>query len=515
MTAQRLTDAQIATALRAHLPAHARSDVRGRILAEVATVRQATPLPAMLGRLTDADPDPRRRAMLLAAAALLVLGLAVAAAVGNLLRRDAPVELLTADPATNPNAFVLEAYTAHRHLPAMTLVANMWDEEGPVDAHRFVFDGRTAVRHECCEGAVIIQNGTSRGSTNTAGDGQLVWLIEGAPENHPASELVSYNGFASPTCELGWRYVGAAMVLGRQAHHLACAREPEGAIGIPEHELWIDAELGIALRSVSFGIQMDENNQPVAPYRSDMEVVLFELGEPAPSEFEPPLGIPAFTAAELACRDDPSTCEPHETAGTPRPATTPEPGGFSLFTPNVQELVDGTLASYTGAPAMEILVEDRGQFEGEWRRFTDGKGALREEWHFDRGDPASPTVYLMNGDGVFESYYQPDGSTQWRRIGEPREVSVTLFTLGMPATCDEGWRLVGLERLLGREAWRIACAGDEYWIDRERLLVVRRAPAPDPLSFTANTTTVLSFELGPQPAELFQVPEGDIVREDR
>jgi hypothetical protein len=515
MSAQRLTDAQISVALRAHLPAHARSDVRGRITAEVATVRQAKPLPAVFSRLTEADPDARRRAMLLAAATLLVLGLAVTAAVGNLLRRDGPIHLLTADPASNPNAFVQEAYSAHRHLPAMTLVANMWGEEGSVDAHRFVFDGDTAVRHECCNGTIIIQNGSSRGSTNIAGDGEAIWVIEGVPQHHPAFELVMYNGFGSPDCQLGWRYVGDAVLLGRQAHHLACAREPEGAIAIPEQELWIDAELGIALQGVTFGIQMDENNQPVAPFRSDMEVVLFDLREPAGSEFEPPPGLPVFTSAELRCRDDPSTCEPGEPIRTPRPATTPEPGGFSLFTPNTQELVDETLASQAGTPAMEIHVEDRGQFEGEWRRFTDGQGALREEWHFDPGNPESPTVYLRNADGFFESHYQPNGSTQWRKIGEPQEASVTRLTLDLPATCREEWRHVGLERLLGRDAWRIACGGDEYWIDRERLLVVRHTPAPDPLTYVVEAKTVLFIEVGPQPPELFEIPEGDVVREGR
>ena len=465
----------------------------------------------MLGPLTDADPEARRRVMLLAAAALLVAGLAVAAAVGNLLRRDAPLELLTANPATDARAFVRQAYAAHAHLPAMTLVANMWDEEGPVDPHRYVFDGAGSVRHECCEGAIIIQSRGTRGWTGTADDGRAVWVQEGRPQNLAAHELVTYNGFNSPECELGWRYVGRATILGRAAHHLACTREPEGRVSVPDQELWLDAELGIALRGISYAIQMNGNNEPAGSYRSDMEVVLLELGEPARAEFEAPAGMPAFTSAELSCKDDPSTCQASEPPSTPMPVTTPEPGPFFLFPPDVEELVNDTLATYADIPAMETVLEDRGQYDVERRWFTDGDRALREEWHFDPGNPASPTVYVMNPDGWFESWYQPDGTTQWRRLGGSREVSSSVFTLGLPERCDEGWRLVGLDRLPGGEAWHIACGPDEYWIDRERLLVVRHAPPPDPLSFLVKSQTVLSVEIRPQPAELFELPEGAVM----
>jgi hypothetical protein len=516
MSAQRLTDAQISAALRAHLPAHARSDVRGRITAEVATVHQARPLPVVLGRLTDADPEARRRWMLLAAAALLVVGVAVAAAVGTLLRQNEPIRQLTVDPAVDPLGFVEQAYAAHRHLPAMTVIARMWDdEEGtPVDVQRFVLDGKGSIRHECCGGAIEIQTPNGTLFAQDMGTGELTWTAGPVPDAVAEYQLVSYSNFNGPACDIGWRYVGPATVVGRSAHHLACPREREGDVALPDYEIWIDPELGIALRTRTSSIRMDENNEPAGVYGMNMEVVSVAPGQPADAEFRPPPGVRVYTAAELQCRDDPEGCQSPAPPQTARPVATPEPGGFVLFPPDVNDLVADTLANYAGLPAMTLRVDDRVVFQSEMQVSTDGLGALRLESVPDEPGSA-PVVHLMNGDGFFESNHDRDGSEWWNRLGDSRELAATTFTLGLTETCADGFRYIGLDRLLGRDAWHIACGRDEYWIDRERLLVVRSARNPDPLHLKVESRTVLSIEIGPQPPELFELPDGADVRDGR
>jgi hypothetical protein len=518
MSAQRLTDAQIATAVRAHLPAHARADVRMRIAAEVSTSRQRQPLPSVFALLSDADPDARRRVMLLGAALLLAVGVVAAAAVGAFLRKDEPVRI-TSDPAVDAPAFVDEAFAAHRVLPPMTLVARLWDvDEGPLDVQRFYVDGTGRLRHECCGGTTIIIGGESAGSTNQDGSGNPIWLLgsAGAPDALPGFELAMYSGFGTPNCVQGWRYVGPDRVIDRPAHHLACPQQPQGDVELPDLELWLDAELGITLRSATWSIQMDENNEPFAPYGSEMAVESIVFGEPDPALFDPPPGLTAMTQEEYNCQFDPASCRTSAPPQTPLPATTAAPGPPENDPPDLAALVAATLQSYAGSPAMAVFVEERGNLDGEWRRFTDGTGRFREEWHFDPASPANPTVYLGTREGVFESWYQDDGTTEWRqmRSGGPA-LSPTFLTLGLPGTCAEGWTYHGLDLLLGAEAWHIACARDEYWIDRDRPLVLRHAIEPDALHTTGASWTVLHIEVGPQPDALFELPEDAIVTEGR
>ena len=518
MSAVRLTDAQIAAALRAHLPAHARADVPTRIAAEVSSTRQLRPMPSLLALLSDADPAARRRAMLLAAAALLALGVVGAAAVGAFLRKNEPVRI-TSDPAVDAPAFVGEAFAAHRFLPPMTLEARLWDvAEGPVDVQRFYVNAAGHLRHECCDGTIIIIGAPRAGSTNQDQRGNPIWLLGSAGETDalPAFELAMYSGFGTPDCEAGWRYVGPDRVVDRPAHHLACPRGPEGDVVLPDQELWLDAELGITLRSKTWGVQMDENGEPASPYGSEMAVESIVLGEPDPALFEPPANLPVMTLAEYSCQLDPGSCETAAPPETPLPVTSPAPGPEMKDPPDVATLVAATLESYAGTPEMAVYFETRGNLNGEFRRFTDGTGRFREEWHFDPSSPGNPTVYLGTPDGVFESWYQDDGTTEWREMGrgEPG-VRPEFLTLGLPASCTEGWAYRGLDLLLGAEAWHIACGRSEYWIDRDRLLVLRYAVEPDALHLAGESRTVLFIEIGPQPDALFELPEGDVVIEGR
>ena len=512
MSAQRLTDAQISAALRAHLPAHARADVRMRIAAEVATARQRQALPSVFASLSDADPDARRRVMLLLAAALLAVGVVAAAVVGAFLQRNDPVRITT-DPAVDAPAFVDEAFAAHRALPPMTVVAAMHDAAS-ADTHRFYVDGTGRLRHECCDGTIIIIGGPRSGSTNQDGSGNLIWLLGsgGEADALPGFELAMYSGFGTPDCEPGWRYVGPDRVIDRPAHHLACPQQPQGGVEVPDLELWLDAELGITLRSAMWGIQMDQDGQPLEAVGNEMAVESIVLGEPDAALFEPPPDLRAMTLAEYNCEFDPPSCA-EATAQPPTlgPATTLVPAEDAPDSPDVPALVAATLQSYAGLPAMEIVIEERGQYEGEWHRFTDGAGHMREERSYDLSS-APPIITLWISEGFYETWYLDDGTTEWRRLGDfTRPASIASFTLGLPDRCVDGWEYVGLDLVLDSPAWHIACGRTEFWIDRERLLVVRRVVAPDALHLVTESQTVLRVALGPQPVELFQLPQDAVV----
>ena len=519
MTAQRLTDAQISAALRAHLPAHARADVRMRIAAEIATARQRQALPSVFAALSDADPDARRRVMLLLAAALLAAGVVAAAVVGAYLQRNDPVRITT-DPAVNAPAFVDEAFTAHRVLPPMSLVARMWDQEGGpenADVQRFYVNVLGHLRHECCGGTIIIVGGPQGGSTNQDGSGNPIWLIGsgGDTEAVPGFELASYSGFQTSDCRLGWRYVGPEQVIDRPAHHLACPQDPVSDVALPDLELWLDAELGVALRTTTWGIQMGENNEPVSSVGSEMTVESIVFGEPDPALFQPPPDLRTMTLAEYNCEYDPASCEAAtEPRVTPGPATTPVAADEAPEPPDVPALVATTLKSYAGMPAMELVIEERGRQEGEWHRFTDGTGAVREERYYPA--LAQPIITLWIPEGFYETWYLDDGTTEWRRLGNfTPPASLGSFTMSLPELCNEGWEYLGLDLVLDSEAWHIACGRTEFWIDRARLLVVRRVLMPDALHFVVETQTVLRVELGPQPADLFELPEGATVIDPR
>jgi Tol biopolymer transport system component len=93
VTHRRLTDDQLAAALRAHLPASARLEMRDAIRARAEATPQQRAMPSILGRLFDADPIARRQALLIAAAALLAIavsGIAVAGALRLWQRTDVP-----------------------------------------------------------------------------------------------------------------------------------------------------------------------------------------------------------------------------------------------------------------------------------------------------------------------------------------------------------------------------------------------------------------------------------------
>ena len=114
MTGRSMTDAQLAAALRAHLPAHAHAGLRDRISAEIAGTRQATRLSWLFG-LGSSDPMGRRRGILVLAALALVAAATVAAAVGAWLRSQQQDQDLPRAHAVD--AFVQASYLDFAELP--------------------------------------------------------------------------------------------------------------------------------------------------------------------------------------------------------------------------------------------------------------------------------------------------------------------------------------------------------------------------------------------------------------
>jgi hypothetical protein len=150
MNGRPLTDAQISSALRAHLPDRAYPGLRERILEATATTTQRRALPSFLGALSEADPTTRRRTFLIAAALLVGLALASVAAAGALriLERD-PVHELSLEPPT-PAPSVAPPSTHSSASPSPTTALIIWsqaslDEDWPAPV-RTEPDGGAIVR---------------------------------------------------------------------------------------------------------------------------------------------------------------------------------------------------------------------------------------------------------------------------------------------------------------------------------------------------------------------------------
>ncbi len=509
MTSQRLTDAQIASALRTHLPEHARADLRDRIAVELGKSTQLRPLPLVLGRLTDADPTARRRVLLAAAAFLLALGVAVAAAVGALLNRTQP--LLFIDPRANPNGYVTAAYSGYLNLPAMHITTAEAEYR-----HEIYHDGNGTVRHVFPDDQTYVYSLTRVGEAIDTGNGKI-WAILPPTDRDPRQEIATYTGMElARACRTGWHYVANEIVIGRHTHHLTCRREPEAGLELPDMELWIDAETYLVLRSRSVVIQMGENQQAVGYEPMVNEVVALEVG-PQPAalfDFSAPEGFEPITAGEYYCRQsapDPSTADCADATPPPPspslpliadPVRAPDQGGAPA---DIATYLAEVAAAQQTMPAFEITIDQRGSFNGQTRLYYDGGDRVRSEWHFDPSSPANPTVYLMSPEATYESYYQEDGTTRWRkwRGGPPR------FDMGLPESCLEGWQHRGVDLILGRVTDRVSCGYGHYWIDREIKLILRASQEQDPLVLRTQVEEVVELRIGPSPPELFLVPEGD------
>jgi Tol biopolymer transport system component len=344
MNGRQLGDAQIARALRAHLPEHAQPGLAERILGEVEATSQVRALPSIAELLGDADPFVPRRALLLVAALLAVLALIGGAVAGSRLRdRDPLTDLDLAPPADLP-AFVKSAYDRMPELPPLAMTAI---EDGSVRSRIYVHaTGAVRIERYASLDAMEpetfrILSGHSLGELTMVGS-ERVWAeqdeaISEDPRVFVYGALSANTDGPQASCEVvtspdevdgrppgsGWRYVGLEYVAGRPAHHVACVRD-----------LWIDVETRLILRSRAPAL--DGAMRPIPSAFHTTEVSGLEFG-PQPAvlfELTPPDGVANITP-EQECARDP-VC-----SATPVPAFTPLPDA----TPGVYLPVPPNLAS--------------------------------------------------------------------------------------------------------------------------------------------------------------------------
>jgi hypothetical protein len=175
MNGRPLTDAQISSALRAHVPERAQAGLRERILEAAGTTTQQRALPSFLGALGDADTFARRRGLLIAAALLVALALASVAAVGalRLLQRD-PVRDLSLEHRPTLQGVVAPSSTPSLPSDGPTSSAfprptGVWIATGMMGTPR---DGSTAVVR-LLDGRVLVAGGSGANNENDLTSAEL------------------------------------------------------------------------------------------------------------------------------------------------------------------------------------------------------------------------------------------------------------------------------------------------------------------------------------------------------
>jgi hypothetical protein len=378
MTGQRLTDTEIATALRAHLPAQAAPGLRLRVMDVVETTSQQRPVPTLVSPMFDADPLARRRTLLLVAALLLALA-ATATVVGawRLLQRD-PLRDVSLEPPADVQAFVLSSYERLPQLPPLALT---WHASDSTHGRVYV-DRSGAVRFDRFTSAdatkpssyrILRPDHTISGMATV--DSEAVWVEPGHeaigedPRMHLRGVL---SGDQWPGCATerdpgaegsdspGWRYVGLEVVAGRPTHHVACVGD-----------LWIDTETRLILRTRQ--PQTDDEGQPVSGQFETTEVTDIVFGEQPAALFEPPEGLARVTEAEYdayICASD----LPNELA----PGISDCPStGESEATPRVEPSPTPMPTEPPNSSACTLPPSDRGEKTGPlaWTR-----ASLKEDW---------------------------------------------------------------------------------------------------------------------------------------
>lgn len=357
MNERRVTDAQLAVALRAHLPARAQPGLRERIVEAVGTTSQQRPLPSFLGALSDADPIARRRSLLVAAALLIALAVASIAGTGalRLLQADPAPDLtqqrpndvpaivqpdvtpdLTLERPDDVPAFVLSVYDRLPTLPPMAITTL---EDGSIKGRIYIHRSG-AVRFERYAALDATEPDTykilslvGRGEVISVGS-ERVWTeqfwddpIGEDPRVFLLAETVAPILNSGEGCAMtrageggnpaaGWTYIGLEYVAGRPAHHVACIAG----------DLWIDAETALVLRSRAPA--QDEANQTIPGRFNTIEATDIEFGEQPASLFDivQPEGVARITP-EQECALDPYC------SATPAPLLTAAPGATPAAIP--------------------------------------------------------------------------------------------------------------------------------------------------------------------------------------
>jgi hypothetical protein len=306
---QLMTDAQLAAALRAYLPAHAQTGLRDKIAADVAKTRQSPRLAWALG-VADANPIARRRALLVLAI-LAILAAVSIAAVGAWLREENQ-DVLTRQPS-EVDAFVLGSYQTFAQLPPFRLVTT---EDGSLYATYF-FDG-SMLREETRDGGVRIF-GPAVDADVAELDGRPIWIMRPAQARNVLGDMLI--AWRETNCQSGWKHVEFVELLGRSARRVRCAQD-EGA---PEAftEVWVDLVTGLPLRRVS-PIYMGS----VVEAQSVLEITELEFGPQKPD---------LFLVTGEAISQTAFVCATEHVCASPEPSTIP-PSATPVLSPHRRRL---------------------------------------------------------------------------------------------------------------------------------------------------------------------------------
>ena len=504
MTSRTLTDEQLAAALRAHLPSHASSDLREQVTARVVATPQVRRLPWAFG-LGDADPMVHRRAVLLIALLGLLAATSVAAMVGTWLR-DHQTDDLGRSPEVD--AFVLGSYEQIAELPAFRLVLGAKPDGTAATVYNY--DGAGVLRTQYGQGGddrtVTVSSHDFTEQNDRIGDHRVVVVSAGDPDD-PISVLWP----GGPNCAAGWESVEAVELIGRPTRHVRCTLE-DARLGTLESHLWLDVETGIPLRvgMPSFEVDSAGTSVPLGLVYDD--VTELEVGPQAADLFV--LEGDRISAAQFLCETEgecasprPSVSEPPAAANVP-PSPAPGPGAAP---PDLDAFVAEVHATYERPVPLTITfgryTELASSHPARWQR--DGLGNYRAVID-DPLDEYPAVVWLTTGGHTYETDPRPDGRV-WRDWGQsPRRYGTSAPIMGLPTGCGIGWTYLGDDLVLDRPAAHITCGFQEFWIDREWMLVTR-AHDHDPLQDNVGPTQVTSVSFARQPAELFAPPSPDSI----
>jgi hypothetical protein len=494
MSGRALPDAQIATALRAHLPQRAQAGLEDRILHEAARTAQDRPLPAFVAGLWDADPTTQRRYQLIAATLLVALLLAAVAGVGALLDDKRLPDRLSLEPPTDVRAYVVGAYEGVAELPALRIT--IVEVEGTKT--RWTYNGAGILRLDHYFSPNDPEPGLMRLYTDgvmaeeASLGGEPVW-VEYGQQGKALAELAMATGL-STFCQADWDYVGLEDLSGRPAHRVMCG-------GL---EMWLDIETGLALRSIN------AQDPAIGP---TIEFTVLELAVgPQPAElFVAPDDRRTVSGDEYNCSLDPA-CESTsvEPAPSTRPVVTPPPAPGGHAAPaDLDAFIDDVLATHEELPPLEMLVERYQSpfgLDAQWRTFFDRSGRRRQSTSSTPPARAADRVPDDPRTDLQIVWPHADGRTICTRVRTVARGGVRPGgpTLGLGEPCAEGWS-IGL-RPRRRQAGSSPGAGTSRsgWTTTGGLSF--EASEPDPLDFMTLVWEVQEFRFEQPPASCSSCP---------
>jgi hypothetical protein len=473
MTDYRISDAQLTEALRAHLPASAPADLDERIRRQVAGTRQARPWLGGLGdRLQPAWSAERPRWLLVAAALALLLLAIVALGIGQqLLRPPTPDQLLERSwqAMANPPAFTMDlATTSGRqyHLSAEGGAGAIRLETTEKDGATFSDWYFVAEPDRIGRGDRSMQLWDEDPRTGGPPLAE-VWFPAAMTEWRAGSDQAAWP--PDPACD--WQGPEPVTVAGREVQHLTCGSLELGldaVTGLPLVVSWLDEDgrsTRLTATSLVLGAQPEE---------------AFEFGPTGPD-------IMVLTDPEATALPD-----------------LPPVDAF--------ELDRAAAAAIDDLPPFMALIRDSQGSQVRW--YHDGQGMVRMEHFGNRSQPQPSDVWLGREGQMIRR--DDDGTGQRVFVehtdqGDPRRE----FAMGLGQQCEGPWEYHGPELVAGRVAHHITACTAQLWIDVETLFVLRSEgayrmadpaePGGVPMLSQRAVMEAIEFEVGPQPAELFDI----------